>query len=687
MPGTVFHIAIAELASLSLVQELYARAQDMFVARFPLLDKRSNSRQEKEKAHISIRKKKKAVEDFVNRKCGVENLTRTQVFHTIQTPVYAAAILADVDAALNIVKFLTGKCEADGHALGWAGDTALHALIMHHSPDDANIWHLATALLAAGASAAKGPHGSSPLFAAARNDYVDIAWLLLLNGAEPRRAIHEQTLAQVAGQRCSPLMSGAQSVIACEAGEDMDTYPEWLLSQATKRSMQQKGAKQWQLSGQPVGEHVGRLVTCSELVCKFWRSGEFSDLKAFDDGIDELMHSGAQLLAVAHKLRHSALMHRVRLRSSVLAHACASHTTLLSPSRLPQGIFKFVHDRKPTGCATHMPCCTPSQQKEGVSAAYLQAITCLPAGDNTEDRKDVEDPPDRGFYLHALTPLLQRLGDPDQSPTLRACGSLPSLLLADLTDLLYSFDDQRQLHASEKPSDAVDNLKTATDQLRKHMRQSRFTPEGDDGHMDATVDVSARSPFSDKTLLELMERDTEGKTQGDGSGTAAQTGEPHNTAASVSRGRSKTYRSAFHDLAYSATSPRASMPEEDAAKPGTQMGPGGRVLSHSEHNQSVDRGRQLQVTACLRACVPACLRACPWPCPSLSLLPLPLKSRSHDLTACVPVCLSPCLACAAGNGAWVPRERSGPVPWCAHWAPALAIVVRSRYTGCTYVGL
>ena len=65
-------------------------------------------------------------------------------------------------------------------------DTALHALLVNHSPQDKGIWQLVITLLKKGASLERGPHGSSPLTAAALNGFEDIAWLLLFKGANPR---------------------------------------------------------------------------------------------------------------------------------------------------------------------------------------------------------------------------------------------------------------------------------------------------------------------------------------------------------------------------------------------------------------------------------------------------------------------------------------------------------------------
>ena len=63
---------------------------------------------------------------FVDRRGGVER----------QSALYAAATLADVKSARKITEYLCDKNIYDGNARGWADDTALHALIMRHSPQD-----------------------------------------------------------------------------------------------------------------------------------------------------------------------------------------------------------------------------------------------------------------------------------------------------------------------------------------------------------------------------------------------------------------------------------------------------------------------------------------------------------------------------------------------------------------------
>ena len=306
--GTAFHIAIAEHASLPLVRTLWKQLKEM---------------QEAEQA-VNVTEARKSVADFVNKRYGVEK----------RTPVYAAATLADIEAALDIVRYLTTECGATGHALGWADDSALHALIVHHAPDDANIWKLATALLGAGASAAHGPPGSCPLFAAARNDYVDIAWLLLLNGAEPRLTIQQKTAAKVAAQHCSPLLTQAVEMIGCVAGADVDVYTEWLLSRAKRWEYGDSAEPRWELCGAAVGAHVGELRAAAERVADAWTVGEFADLERFDSVTDELLRSGAWLLGAAHRLRHSALLHRVRLSHTFVFNRVSSFWIAARSSKL-----------------------------------------------------------------------------------------------------------------------------------------------------------------------------------------------------------------------------------------------------------------------------------------------------------------------------------------------------------------
>ena len=93
----------------------------------------------------------------------------------------------------------------------------------------------------------------------------------------------------------------------------MDEYPKWLLSQPSRES---KGV--WSLCGAEVGPCVGELQEAERQMIRVWCEGKFSYTEDFEARAEALDKSGAILLALAHRLRHLALMHRVWPPSATL---------------------------------------------------------------------------------------------------------------------------------------------------------------------------------------------------------------------------------------------------------------------------------------------------------------------------------------------------------------------------------
>ena len=155
-----------------------------------------------------------------------------------------------------------------------------------------------------------------------------MALLLLLNGAEPRLSTGEDKLLRTFRQQ-----------IRCEPGQDMDEYPNWLMSAV------QEVDGTWELWGAPVGTHVRELLEMLPRVRRLHgkdrlhesdgKDRDEEDERA-DEFFDKLSRKGAVLLAQAHRAHHRLVLlckvngtHPPHVSSVLQARAATQGTIML----------------------------------------------------------------------------------------------------------------------------------------------------------------------------------------------------------------------------------------------------------------------------------------------------------------------------------------------------------------------
>ena len=200
-------------------------------------------------------------------------------------------------------------------------------------------------LLQAGALPDYGPRGSSPLQAAVQRGFTDMALLLLLNGAEPRLSTGEDKLLRTFRQQ-----------IRCEPGQDMDEYPNWLMSAV------QEVDGTWELWGAPIGTHVRELLdmlprvrrlheldVCEEISCRFETGDVSIDTGKADEFFDKLSRKGAVLLAQAHRAHHRlVLLCKVNSTHPLPRQQCFTSTGSHTKDHYAQDYHNFLNVERST---------------------------------------------------------------------------------------------------------------------------------------------------------------------------------------------------------------------------------------------------------------------------------------------------------------------------------------------------